>query len=140
MRKKKKVKIIKTIDIDVSKSVPFSAIRKFNTGATRNVDNNKYDYEGFNSAFVEHRFAEYMHSPRKQKDGTVRDSDNWKKGIPKEVYLKSLTRHNQDLKLLFRGGKPLDPDTGEVCDIQDLLCAIRFNSSGFLHEILKEDK
>ncbi len=114
-------------------------MRQFKSGATRNIDNNKFDYEGFNSPFVEQRFAEYMHGHRTQKDGTIRDSDNWQKGIPLDAYMKSIKRHTQDLHLLHRGGKPIDPDTGKPCTKQDLLCAIRFNVNGYLHEELKND-
>ena len=117
-----------------------SEIRKFKTGATRNVDNNKLDYEGFINPIVEHRFAQYMHKHRKQKDGSIRDSDNWQKGIPKDVYKKSLVRHTIDLWMLLRGGIPINPDDNQPCNIEDLLCAIKFNVNGLLLEILKEKK
>ncbi len=114
-------------------------MRKFKGGATRNNSDSKMDFEGFISPAVEQRFAQYMHGHRKQKDGNIRDSDNWQKGIPKDVYRKSLVRHVMDLWLLDRGGKPIDPDTGNVCNRQDLLCAIKFNVNGALFEDLKED-
>ena len=114
------------------------AMRAFKTGATRNIDTSKFDFEGFISPSVEHRFAQYMHSHRKQKDGTIRDSDNWQKGLPIQVYQKSLVRHLLDLWLLWRGGTPIDSDTGKPCSIQDLLCAIKFNVNGYLHEELKK--
>lgn len=113
-------------------------IRTFNSGATRNIDNNKLDYEGFISPIVEHRYAKYMHKHRKQKDGTIRDSDNWQKGIPLDVYRKSLIRHVIDLWILLRGGTPIDPDTNKPCELEDLLCAIKFNVNGMLFEILKK--
>jgi len=50
--------------------------RYCNTGATRDVDNDKYDYEGFLSPIVLHRYAQYMHKHRLQSDGELRDSDN----------------------------------------------------------------
>jgi hypothetical protein len=112
-------------------------IRQFSTGATRNLSDHKMDYEGFNSPFVEQRFAQYMHTHRKQKDGTLRESDNWQKGLPEKETLKSLIRHTFDLWLLARGGAPRDPDTGQLCDKEDLLCAIRFNTTSLLHETLK---
>ena len=73
-------------------------MRKFNTGATRDVDNDKLDFEGFLSPTVLIRYAEYMHTHRKQSDGALRDSDNWQKGIPKEVYMKSMWRHFMDVR------------------------------------------
>ena len=41
-------------------------IRQFNTGATRDTDEDKYDYEGFYSPLVMERFAQYMNKHRKQ--------------------------------------------------------------------------
>ena len=59
-------------------------MRNFDTGATRDVDTNKLDFEGFLSPVVLERYAEYMHKNRVQADGNLRDSDNWQKGIPKK--------------------------------------------------------
>ncbi len=44
-------------------------MRNFETGATRNLCDDKLAYEGFNSPLVMKRFAEYMHLHRKQADG-----------------------------------------------------------------------
>ncbi len=105
-------------------------IRQFNTGATRDTAEGKYDYEGFLSPLVIHAYAEYMHSHRKQADGTLRDSDNWQKGIPETVYMKSMWRHLIDVWMHHRG-----------CDMSGLLehalCGLIFNASGYLHELLK---
>jgi hypothetical protein len=40
-------------------------MREFTTGATRNLDEDKHDYEGFLSPYVLRRFAAYMHEHRK---------------------------------------------------------------------------
>lgn len=114
------------------------AIRHFGTGATRNVDVSKLDYEGFLSPLVLEAFARYMHKHRKQKDGSLRDSDNWQKGIPTQVYVKSLIRHTMDFWRLWRGGTVIDPDTGERAEAEDLACAIMFNVMGWLHEAISE--
>jgi hypothetical protein len=68
-------------------------MREFKSGATRDDDADKYDYEGFLSPLVLERYAEYMHKHRKQADGKMRDSDNWQKGIPVVQYMKSKLRH-----------------------------------------------
>lgn len=104
--------------------------RKFDTGATRDQDFTKPDYEGFLSPLVIERFGEYMHAHRKQADGVLRDSDNWQKGIPLAAYMKSGFRHFQDWWSQHRGlaGKDL---------LEDALCALLFNVSGYLHETLK---
>ncbi len=109
-------------------------VRQFDTGATRDSDENKHEYAGFNSPLVEKRFAEYMTSHRKQSDGKLRSSSNWKKGIPKDAYLQSLHRHFIDLWLHLDGFPEAAVDT----DIESVLCAIRFNTNGMLHELLKE--
>ena len=108
-------------------------MRTFDTGATRDTDVDKFDYEGFNSPLVEHRFARYMHKHRKQADGGIRASDNWQKGIPKDAYMKSLHRHFMDLWLHHRGYHHLATEP----DIEEVLSAIRFNVNGYLHEVLK---
>lgn len=114
-------------------------LREFGTGATRNVDSSKLDYHGFLSPLVLCRYAKYMHGHRKQKDGSMRGSDNWKRGIPQEVYMKSLIRHTVDLWRLDSGETVVDPDSGEAVGSEDLLSAILFNAMGLLHEKLKEE-
>ncbi len=106
-------------------------IRQFGTGATRDTEVGKLDYEGFLSPLVLHRYAEYMNVHRKQKDGTLRDSDNWTKGIPQNVYMKSLVRHVMDLWLIRRGHKTIAREP-----IEETLAAIMFNVMGLLHEVL----
>ncbi len=114
---------------------PFASpapIRKFETGATRDTDNGKYDYEGFLSPLVLERFGKFMHKNRIQKDGSYRDSDNWTKGIPQRVYLKSLWRHFLDVCLILRGWG----QKATTQDLEEALCACLFNAQGLLHEIL----
>ena len=116
-------------------------LKKYSTGATRNSNNqDKLDYEGFINPEVLFRFAQYMHKHRKQIDGSLRDSDNWQKGIPKQDYKKSLIRHTIDIWRLLRGWAPIDCDTGEPCNLEDLLCAVLFNANGLLFELLKDKK
>ncbi len=112
-------------------------MRKFETGATRDTNDGKLDYEGFISPLVIRRYAEYMHKHRKQADGKLRDSDNWQRGIPVDVYRKSLTRHFMDAWYILRGWGDYT-DAGE--DIEDLLCAMLFNTMGLLHETIKGRK
>ena len=87
-------------------------MRTFDTGATRDTDVGKFDYDGFLSPLVLVRYAAYMHKHRTQSDGTLRDSANWQKGIPRDQYRKSAWRHFIEWWTLDRGG-PLTP-TGEV--------------------------
>lgn len=114
------------------------AIRTFETGASRNLDNSKNDYEGFISPLVVEAFGTYMHSHRLQKDGTMRASDNWQKGIPFDVYMKSGWRHFFDWWKLHRGFEAKSPEDGHDIDKVEALCALMFNVQGYMHELLKE--
>lgn len=107
------------------------------SGATRTASSNKPDFEGFNSPLVDERYGQYMHAHRKLADGTLRESDNWQKGISLEDYAKSLKRHEHQLHMIHRGYESLDYDTGKSIDIEDALCAIIFNAKGYLHELRK---
>jgi hypothetical protein len=105
-------------------------IRTFETGATRDTEKGKLDFDGFFSPLTLRRFAEFMHKHRKQTDGSLRASDNWQKGIPQEAYMKSMWRHFFATWEECRGIQTLD-------GIEENLCGILFNASGMLHEILK---
>ena len=109
-------------------------IRNFSTGATRDTNEGKYDYEGFLSPLVLERYAQYMHKCRVQSDGKLRDSDNWQKGIPVEQYMKSKLRHIMTTWVLHRQGG-YDKET-----MLDSLCAELFNSMGMMFELLKNKK
>lgn len=115
-------------------------VETFAGGATRESDLDKLDYEGFLSPLVEERFAQYMHKHRKQADGSMRGSDNWQNGMPRWRYLKSLVRHVWELRAFFRG-RPITPKTArDPQDVEDILCAIFFNTQGLLLEfLLKRD-
>ncbi len=106
-------------------------MRQFGSGATRDTDNGKLDYEGFLSPLVLERYAQYMHKHRVQVDGSLRDADNWMKGIPLDVYIKSGWRHFMDWWMNHRGVKARE-------GLEEALCAVIFNSSGYLHEVLKK--
>lgn len=109
-------------------------MKEFTTGATRDDDENKLDYEGFLSPIVLKRYAEYLHKHRVQADGKMRESDNWQNGMPRPVYMKSLWRHFMDVWCWHR----LDEGHETNIDIEDSLCALLFNAMGYLHETLKE--
>lgn len=102
----------------------------FNTGATRTAETGKFDYEGFLSPLVLDRYAAYMHKHRSTPDGGFRDSDNWQLGIPFTSYIKSMWRHFMDVWRQHRGLPGQDT-------LEESLCALIFNASGYLHETLK---
>ncbi len=107
--------------------------RQFDTGAIRDTDEGKLQYEGFLSPLVIRRYAEFMHKHRVQSDGSLRDADNWQSGIPLEVYADSGWRHFMDWWGWQR--KCWNPKEG----IEESLCALLFNVSGALHELLKRE-
>jgi hypothetical protein len=102
----------------------------FESGATRSPDNGKPDYEGFLSPLVVQRFGEYMNKHRVQPDGSLRESDNWQRGIPQTSYMKSGWRHFMDWWLAHRGWSPKEP-------LEEALCALIFNASGYLDTLLR---
>ena len=108
-------------------------MRTFETGATRNDDSSKYDYEAFLSPIVLERFAQYMHKHRMQADGKLRDGDNWQNGIPRKSYMKSGYRHFHDWWLEHRGYPSRE-------GLEEALCALLFNVQGYLLEVLKEKR
>lgn len=113
-------------------------MREFLTGATRNLEDEKLDYEGFISPFSMRAFAEYMHSRRLQADGTIRSSDNWQKGMSRASFMRSLARHFFDLWRTWREtqGIPGVHTISQLDKIIELLCAMLFNIQGLLHEIM----
>jgi len=108
-------------------------IRKFMTGATRDTEEGKNDYEGFLNPIVIKAYGNYMAKHRIQSDGNLRDSDNWQKGIPKDAYIKSAFRHFLDWWLEHRGYKSRE-------GIKDALMALLFNVMGYAYEVLKEQE
>jgi hypothetical protein len=123
----------KGLPYDPETGLPIGTIRKFDTGATRDTDEGKHDYEGYLSPAVLVEFAEYMTKHRRQSDGSLRESDNWQKGIPKDQYLKSLLRHAMDLWLIHRGLGHMARE-----GIKDALAGVFFNTQGYWHEHIKE--
>jgi hypothetical protein len=112
-------------------------LRGFDTGATRDTAEGKLDYEGFLSPAVLQQFARYMNMNRLQSDGKLRDSDNWQKGIPMDVYMKSGYRHFFEWWNIHRRW-----DKGSRREDIDLVAGITglmFNCMGYLHEWLKEN-
>lgn len=108
--------------------------RYFDTGATRDTEKDKLDYEGFLSPHVLETYAYYMNEHRKQADGNLRDSDNWQKGIPLSVYMKSAWRHFIEWWILHRTGYGRHPKL-----IMTALCALLFNVMGYMHEIIQKE-
>lgn len=109
-------------------------MRLYETGASRDTDEEKLDIEGFFSPRVLLRRAEYMHEHREQDDHR-RDGDNWQKGIPVEDYMKSLLRHVFHVWELWRELRLTKKLS--LKEFEDALCAVCFNAEGILFELSK---
>lgn len=125
-----------------------SGVRQFATGATRSSDEGKIDYEGFISIPAWHSYGLYMNKHRLQPDGTLRDSNNWKKGMPLTgdgSYIKALFRHVVELVGLMAGFtaerilRELPKATHDE-RLVDTACAVLFNAQGFLHELVESKR
>jgi len=107
-------------------------MRRFKSGATRDNNEGKFDFEGFLSPLVLEAYAKYMHKNRLQADGKLRASDNWQKGFGDnhlDVCIKSLWRHFLDLWKEHRGYKSRD-------GIDDAIGGILFNIMAYYYWIL----
>lgn len=109
--------------------------RTFKTGANRNADLDKIDYEGFLSPIVLEAFGKYMHKHRHLADGTLRDSDNWQKMFGDDHYtvcMKSLLRHVHDLWMEHRGYKSRD-------GVEEAINGALFNLMAYYYKYLHEN-
>jgi hypothetical protein len=114
------------------------SIRTFDSGASRNSEEGKLDFDGFLSPSVLKSYAEYMESMRYLEDGTLRSSDNWQKGIPKKEYMKSMWRHFFDVWTTRRDSYDTSKQKVSSKDKIEQLNALLFNVMGLLHEELKD--
>lgn len=119
-------------------------IKTFATGAIRSSDEGKNAYEGFLSMEALEEFGDYMTRHRKLPDGSLRDPDNWKKGMGLDSFIGSLLRHTFELVALHTRGyvtrriRREMPDKVSDLDFlkREIACAILFNVQGYLHEYL----
>lgn len=114
-------------------------VREFPSGATRSSSENKPDYEGFLHPEVLRMFADYMHKHRFLPNGTVRESDNWQKGIPTEELMKSLLRHVIDLWRMHRKGVHVIRDEEETKRYPEQLASILFNTQALMLNYIREE-
>lgn len=109
-------------------------MREYDSGATRDDLGDKLSYFKALSPIVLRRYVQYLGSHRLQADGKLRDWDNWKRGIPMDDYMDSLLRHMVDAWLTY-----MDYETPDNTSLENLLCAIVFNSMGALHVLLNRE-
>ena len=112
-------------------------IRTFKTGATRNTEEGKLDFEAYFSPAVLERRAQYMKKHTIQSDGKSRSGDNWQHLFGDEHYnvcMKSALRHLHHWWTAHR----TNPKPGE--DIEEAICALMFNAEAYLFKLLQEKK
>lgn len=116
-------------------------MRQFKTGATRDSNKGKNDYEGFLSPLFIEAFGNYMTRHQKQADGKMRDSDNWQNYFGKNHYkicIKSLFRHFIDFWCIHRGYTRYDKDDKHKLTKIECICAIFFNLQAYADKLLNE--
>jgi hypothetical protein len=109
-------------------------IRQFGTGANRDTDVGKLDFEAFDHPLLVESYARYLNKHRKLPDGTFRDGDNWQKMFGDDhfaVCMKSAHRHFFDVWKQHRGIKSSE-------SLEDSINATIFNLKAYLFKILKE--
>jgi len=113
-------------------------MKTFEGGATRSAEGpDRPDYRKALSPIVLQGYVEYLGRHRLQADGSLRDWDNWKAGVPLDRYLGGLGRHDMNVWLLMHGF-PAEDDNGPVT-LLDSLYGVIFNSMGMIHEILRRE-
>jgi len=113
---------------------PARPIVEFETGARRDSDHDKLDFESFEHPLVIERFAVYMNKHRTMSNGDRREADDWQLGIPVWRYVKSLVRHVMEIRKWHRGVLPISVDQQAI---EESICAAIFNLHGLLFEVLK---
>lgn len=115
-----------------------TAIRTFDTGATRSPAEGKPEYAGYMTPEVVQAFGAYMLKHQTQSDGNKRDSRNWQKGIPLESYMQSIMRHFVEVWAKYedyrRHGYTMATE-----ETIDSLMALKFNVDGMAFEVLRGD-
>jgi len=114
-------------------------MRVFDSGATRDHDDDKPDYDACLSPLVLETYAEYILACSYLPDGTRRASDNWKKGLPLSSFMQSAFRHFIDVWKLHQGFVVLDKRSKKPITLKHALCALLFNVMGYLHTILEKE-
>ena len=132
----------------------FKPVRVLDSGATRSSLDGKFDYEGFFNPATLAVFADYLHRHRVQTDGSIRDSDNWQKGMDRDTCMKSALRHMMDTWAIHRGfevykeklpsggekthyilpSEAATPGTWERVYLYDCICGVIFNLNGYILE------
>lgn len=105
------------------------SMRTFSGGATRDLADGKLSYIRFLSPEVLTEYCRYLEKHRDTAAGR-RAQDNWKSGIPRDVYMDSIGRHFWELWAAW--------EIGYIP--RDALNALLFNVMGLMYEEIKGEK
>ena len=110
--------------------------RVSDTGATRNSNVGKINYQGALSPVVLEAYGKYIEKHSLLPDGTIRNNKNWQKlfGTPqehREVCIESAWRHFIDILMEHDGYESRD-------GIDEALGGLMFNIQAYWFSILKE--
>jgi hypothetical protein len=111
--------------------------RYFEGGAYRDTAQGKPDYAKYLSPEALRAYGRYMLRHQYQSDGQIREGDNWKKGIPLDVFMSSAFRHFLDWWELHNTGFEMGK-AKKLELMEEALCAVMFNTMGYLHELMKD--
>lgn len=112
--------------------------RQFKTGANRNSSNGKLDFARFLDPKVIESYAKYLLKHSHLEDGTLRDPDNWKKGMPTQTYMDGLWRHMMDVWMIHEYGESIRPENGENVGVDEALNGVIFNAMGFMFNVINK--
>lgn len=121
-----------------SEFIEGKGMEKYETGASRSETGDRPCYRKALSPLVLQGYVEYLGRHRHLPDGTMRDWDNWKSGIPMERALEGLGRHDMSVWLLMHG-LPASDNNGPVT-LKDSLYGVIFNATVMLHQILLNEQ
>lgn len=113
-------------------------LKAYDTGAYRDADTGKVDFEGHLCPLTLEAYGEWLDTKRTMSDGSRRAADNWQLGMSSADYMRSLWRHFLQLWKLHRGhpvyknGKPVTK--------REAACAILFNTFGYLRNVIVEEQ
>lgn len=105
-------------------------MRHFASGATRDNDSRKLDFDAIFDPRVLEAFAHYMNICRETPEG-LREADNWKHGFPMDVLMKSMWRH---FFALWKSHHEFNGDHPLVA-----ACALLFNVQAYMKQLIEAD-
>ena len=102
----------------------------FSTGAYRDSDKDKIDFEGHLSPLALDVLGRYMHKHRFLRDGSVRASDDWQLGFDDASFVKPGMRHFMAVWRIMRGWPAEE-------SLEDAFGGWLFNANGLAHQLEK---